>query len=191
MDEHSVIEKINSGDDQALALVYKFYRAEFISWLLKTYKCTTDEAKDIYQIAILIFYENVKNGKITKLKSSIKTYLFAIGKNKVMEEKRAKTKFIHQEERMFHLIHEPAEEGKEDMREYHVKTVEKCLQKLGDPCRSILEQYYYHKMSMRDITARLGYKNPDTLKNLKYKCMNRLKKLVEEESFHLNKLSNG
>ena len=34
---------------------------------------------------------------------------------------------------------------------------------------------------MEEITTTLDYKNANTAKNLKYKCMNRLKRLFEEE----------
>jgi hypothetical protein len=39
---------------------------------------------------------------------------------------------------------------------------------------------YYHNCSIEDITKKFGYKNADTAKNQKYKCMQRLKKIVEE-----------
>jgi len=35
-------------------------------------------------------------------------------------------------------------------------------------------------MSMDDITSLMGYKNRDTTKNLKYKCIKRLQKAISE-----------
>lgn len=189
MNENSIIERISSGDIVDLAHIYKFYRVEFISWIIKTYSCTPDEAKDIYQFSILVFYENIKNGRLRQLKSSIKTYLFAIGKNKVMEEKRARNKFIYQEDNTNTIKDDPiATEEMDERHENQLKTVEKCLKILGEPCKSILEQYYYHKKSMEEITSTLDYKNADTVKNLKYKCINRLRKSFEEESFKINRI---
>ena len=51
---------------------------------------------------------------------------------------------------------------------------------LGDPCRSILQLFYYKRMSMEDITALMGYKNAATTKNLKYKCLKRLQLTVKQ-----------
>jgi len=59
--------------------------------------------------------------------------------------------------------------------------VERCLHLLGDPCKSLLELYYYKRLSMAEITEAMEYKNVDTTKNLKYKCIKRLRKLFEEQ----------
>ena len=76
-------------------------------------------------------------------------------------------------------MEEVSEEVQE--KEMDLNLAEQCLEKLGDPCKSMLELYYYNKMSMEEITITLNYKNANTAKNLKYKCMNRLKRLFEEE----------
>ena len=60
--------------------------------------------------------------------------------------------------------------------------VETCLEQIGDPAKSLLELYYYHGMSMEEIAQKLGYKNSSTVKNLKYKFLNRLRKLYNEQA---------
>jgi len=52
---------------------------------------------------------------------------------------------------------------------------------LGEPGRTILELYYYHGKNMEEIAELLQYKNSATAKNLKYKSLLRLKKIVAEE----------
>jgi len=51
---------------------------------------------------------------------------------------------------------------------------------LGDACQQILRLFYFMKKSMEEITGIMGYKNADTVKNQKYKCMQRLKKVYRE-----------
>ena len=73
------------------------------------------------------------------------------------------------------------------MREYEEKEellqmVERSLAQLGDPCKQILEKFYYHHKSNVDIAEELDYKNADTVKNLKYKCLQRLKKIFKENN---------
>jgi len=67
------------------------------------------------------------------------------------------------------------------MKEADLQMVERCLQLLGDPCKTLLELYYYKRLSMAQITSSMDYKNVDTTKNLKYKCIKRLRRLFEEE----------
>ena len=75
---------------------------------------------------------------------------------------------------------EEPDEGPDEEVEEHIELAKSCLEKLGDPCKSILELFYYHKMSMEDIQQHAGYKNSATAKNIKYKCLRRLRKLFLE-----------
>lgn len=179
-EEKQVIDRIRSGDTKMLSKVYEDYREEFFLWLTRYFNCSSDEAKDVYQNAILVFYENIMMGKLTEMTSTVKTYLFAVGKYKMMEQKKQSYKFSG-EEQIPHL--QPEEAGLEDLQkgEKYLKMVEKCLHLLGDPCRTLLELYYYQRLSMAEITISMDYKNADTTKNLKYKCIQRLKKMFDEE----------
>ena len=67
------------------------------------------------------------------------------------------------------------------IREQQSESVEHGLDKLGEPGRTILELFYYHGKSMEEIAELLHYKNSATVKNLKYKYLIRLRKIVEEE----------
>jgi len=178
--ERHIIELIKSGDTTVLSRIYEDHREEFFLWLTKYFNCTSDEAKDVYQNAILVFYENIISGKLNEMTSTVKTYLFAVGKYKMMEHKKQSYKFAG-DEKIPNLTKEEASLEELNQKEEDLLMVEKCLHLLGDPCRRILELYYYQRMSMAEITSNLDYKNVDTTKNLKYKCIKRLKKLFEEE----------
>lgn len=175
-----VIERIKGGDKTQLESIYKAYKLEFIGWITRNYNCTEDEAKDVYQFAILTFYDNINNGRLVELKSSIKTYLFAIGKNKVLEYKKSQTRYQARDESEIADVPEIGNWDAE-LKEKNLTLVEKCLEKLGDPCKSMLQLYYYHGMSMDEITEKMNYKNRLTTKNLKYKCINRLRSIYLDE----------
>ncbi len=184
MSENDIIARIKAGDDSALANIYETYRQEFISWAIRTYSCDVDEAKEVYQLAIMIFYENIFSGRLTNLTSSVKSYLFAIGKNKVLEQKKFANRFTHNLEGGKNLISDEKPMAEIEQEEATLKLVEQCLHLLGDPCKGLLEMYYYRKKNMSEIAESLGYKNTDTAKNQKYKCMKRLKKLFEERTLN-------
>lgn len=178
MTNDMIIEKIRSGGQTELGMVYEQYRSEFIQWIMKEYHCSSDDSKDIYQLTILIFYDNIKLGKLEKLVSSVKTYLFAIGKNIAMENYRKTSRYtpIDQEKWLKeYLIDEP------DKNPYIDKfdKVKQALEKLGQPCQRLIELFYYEKKSMEEIAAMMNYKNAETAKNQKCKCMGRLRKIFE------------
>jgi len=54
--------------------------------------------------------------------------------------------------------------------------MEKALESLGEPCQTILRDFYIHNRSMADICEKFGYTNTDNAKTQKYKCLQRLKK---------------
>lgn len=176
------IERIRSGDETVIESIYKDYRNEFISWLMKMYKCSPADAREIFQSAVITFYENVVGRKLDALTCTLKTYLFAIGRKKYLEKMKSERRF-EQNVDEDSLSDNPENQVSDAFqREGRLEQVEQCLQKLGEPGRTILELYYYHGKTMQEIAVALNYKNSSTAKNLKYKCLNRLKRIVMSES---------
>lgn len=180
MAESDIITKIKSGGQTELGMIYEQYRTEFLKWLNKDYNCALEDGKDIYQVTILIFYDNIKSGKLEHLVSSVKTYLFGIGKNIVLEKIRKANRLtpIDQEKWLREYL---IDEVDESNHEQSLGIAKKALTRLGDPCRSLVELFYYDRKSLDEISVLMNYKNTETAKNQKCKCMKRLRKLCEEE----------
>lgn len=181
MSDAELLYLVQSGDPSGLSFVYEKYRKEFVNWIRKFGSCSADDACEYYQGTILIFYENVMNGKLTALQSSLKTYLFGIGKHLVLHEHRKNTR----KERVkaeFILQAHLADTTQEMMAEENdLALMHRCFERIGDPCHKLLELFYFRQRTMEEICGELGYKNAETAKNQKYKCMERLRKLVEDE----------
>ncbi len=115
-------------------------------------------------------------GKITSLSCSIKTYLYAVAKNKWREAQRAAAKHstltVASAARQRQDTADVAEEEKLQRVLFH-------LTRLRDTSRKILHLYYYQRRSISEITEIMGYKNDSTTKNMKYKSIQRLKRLIE------------
>jgi RNA polymerase sigma-70 factor (ECF subfamily) len=82
--EVNIIVRIKSGDERPLYELYRLYRNEFISWCSKNFKANEEQAKDAFQEAILDFHQNIINEKLIELTSNLKTYLFQLGKFKLL-----------------------------------------------------------------------------------------------------------
>jgi RNA polymerase sigma factor (sigma-70 family) len=180
MENHSLIERIKGKDtDRGLKEVYDKYRDEFVIWAVKHHKCSTEEAKDVFQQTVVIFYENIIYEKVTEISTRIKTYLFSIGKNKILELLRRKSKNLPHLDEQTIASNDLYINVFDEEYEEKLLNVEESLNMLGDPCKNILEQYYYLKKSMAEISELLQYKNSDTVKNMKYKCLQRLKQIYK------------
>ncbi len=179
MFDQKVIAQIRNGDERKLAEIYQAYRNDFIYWAVRNYSLAEEVARDVYQVAVVILYENIRSGKLTSLQSSVKTYLFGIGKNKIMEELAAQKKVQHiQENFRFEPLPEDSKEEKEEV----FKSLETALIELGEPCRTVLEMYYYKNYGIEEIASALNYKGTDSAKTQKYKCLMRLKKIFAQQN---------
>jgi len=178
MNNNDVIHKIKSGDKAALEEVYIKYRPEFIGWMTSVHKVSLGDAKELYQQSVLVLYENIVNGKLMEMNSNIKTYLYAVGKNKFSELKRHWNRNVAEMDDTMpdHSAFEEAER-----MDLLVNFSEKALALLGNPCKELLELYYYHRKSMVEIAEILGYKGEASARNQKYKCLLRLKDIFQEE----------
>jgi RNA polymerase sigma factor (sigma-70 family) len=176
-----IIEEIKNGNKKELADLYKAYRNEFVGWASSHYQCSKEEARDIYQASIITFYDNIMREKLQQLNGSAKTYLFAIGKNKIMELRRSEKK-LDQTQDIQNLEVEDTPDNEKQQKEYHLRIVQECLGKMGEPCKTMLELFYYHETGLDALAEMLHYKNSDTVKNMKSRCLLRLRELVMLET---------
>ena len=61
--------------------------------------------------------------------------------------------------------------------EIKIEVMNMSMTKLGEPCKSLIEDFYVHHLSMGEISDKFGYTNAENAKNQKYKCLQRLKKI--------------
>ncbi|SDD80922.1 RNA polymerase sigma factor, sigma-70 family [Mucilaginibacter pineti] len=139
-----------------------------------------DDAKDIYQEAIIVLYNKIKSGEF-ELSSKLKTYIYSVCR-------RLWLKRLSQMNRYGGDIrdfedHLPVDEELDthNDRDIQFTKMESALQLLGEPCKTIMEDFYIHNRSMQDICERFGYTNADNAKTQKYKCLQRLKKLFFQQ----------
>lgn len=177
-----IIEKIKNGDETPLLELYKLYRDEFIAWAFKKYAADRDTAKDIFQDVIITFYENVKEGKITSATSSIKTYLFAIGKFKLINAIKRNGRIGYVSDPGLINGNEPnhSHMDNQDEKEFIRDTVSKYLDQQPEDCQKILRMYYFDGLSMEQIAHKMGYKNADVAKSKKAKCFKCLAEQVKK-----------
>lgn len=53
--------------------------------------------------------------------------------------------------------------------------VAKVINNLSDPCKQLLECFYYQNLSWDEIASKLGYANAASARNQKYKCLERIR----------------
>ncbi|WP_109832579.1 RNA polymerase sigma factor [Reichenbachiella versicolor] len=169
MKDHEILEKVSRGDESALDYLYtKHYR--MMTRIVLNNNGTEDEAKDVYQDALLVFWQKAISGNLV-LTSKISTYLYSICLNLWRKELDRKTRNSGE------MVEEVTFQDFE--RNEKVKIIHECIDQLGDVCRKILTYHYFDGLSMPDIAEKLGFANADTAKTKKYKCKKKLDMMIK------------
>jgi RNA polymerase sigma factor (sigma-70 family) len=177
--ERDLLKGLAQDNKEAIESIYKQHY-NMVQGLVQNNNGTAEDAKDIFQEAIIVLYEKVKSGSF-ELHCQIKTYVYSVSR-------RLWLKRLHQMQRLS-ADQEPTEKfvSVEDDLEAHeqrnedFQLMDKAMSGLGEPCKSLLESYYLQKRSMHEIAADFGYTNADNAKNQKYKCLMRLKRIFFEQ----------
>lgn len=176
---NGMIERLRNGDESVLTQLYTKVKPEFVAWSGREYSLNEVEATELFQLSMVIFYDNVMTGKLDTLTTQVKTYVFGIAKNKARELLRKKKKEVP----IADLIPEVAAvddiEGKR-LIERQIDTIRRHLNRLAEKCQSMLKLYYYKGLDMASIARLLNYSSPGTAKNMKYKCLQQLKRMVHQ-----------
>lgn len=167
------IQDLTLGKDDALDHIYQKFRSEMILWLVRAKGCDGEVAKEIYQLSILILYEKVRSGKLTRLESSLKTYLFAIGKNKLREHRKRQNRLV--DNYLFEHLEYEDEIGAKTELEAKMSFVEGAIQQMEEKCRRILTLFYFNRCSMKSIAEQLELASDNAAKMAKNRCLNRLR----------------
>jgi RNA polymerase sigma factor (sigma-70 family) len=171
MNEKEIFERIQKGDEKALEFLYKkYYR--MMTKLVITNSGTEEEGRDIYQEALIVFWQKATSGNLV-MTAKISTYIYSICLNLWRKELDRKKRFSHEAKDAAVSIDTETEERN--------KIVAHCIEQLGETCKKVLMYYYFEEMSMQDIADKLGFANTDTAKTKKYKCKKKLDELIKAQ----------
>ena len=171
MKDNEIFERICKGDEKTLEYLYKKYYRMMTKMVISN-SGTEQEAKDIYQDALVVFWQKAVSGKLV-LTSKISTYIYSICQNLWRKELDRKRRLSHEEK-------DSIEYTEHDKQE-RAKIINQCINQLGETCRRILMYYYFDGLSMQDIADQLGFANTNTAKTKKYKCKKKLDELVKSQ----------
>lgn len=177
-DSNAVIEGIRLGDTRILTCFYASHYRTTEKLILNNNGNKAD-AEDIFQDAIMVLYVNLQDPEF-QLKCRPETYVFAVARYKWLKRLGRDKMRIFQELPEIELVAIEEVELIDFEMEYSKKDqlTRQVLLELGNPCKAILESYYFMKKSMETIAKEFAYKDADSAKNQKYKCLKRLQQIV-------------
>lgn len=177
--ESGLLKGLAQNDREAVETIYSRHFGMIQSLIINN-NGTTDDARDVFQEAMIVLYEKSRSPDF-ELNCQLKTYMYSICRRLWLKRLAQSKRFIPEINEMKNTV--PVEDDIEaqDQRNREFQVMEKALAGLGEPCKSLLEAFYLQKKNMSEIAGSFGYTNPENAKNQKYKCLMRLRKLFFSE----------
>ena len=138
------------------------------------------DAKNIFQDALIIFYEKSVEGEL-EIKLSNEAYIVGIAKHLWIKKFKSKYRLLSLDalEKQITLPRDYVEPGTTK-----TNRLLRLLEVAGKKCIELLRSIYYDKLSMNEVSQVHGFSNPHSASVQKYKCIEKIKVIVEQKSLN-------
>lgn len=171
------LDDFRKNPNAATAGIYKNCRPKFIGWGKENTRTSTHDLDDIFQNAVLIMVLNIESGRLTELVGTLCTYLFGIGKKLIQAFRRKQGRIGLPGDEAFPITKEtdPGTEARL-IAEQEDELLWGKVDALGEPCRSLLILTYREGLNSQEIAEVLGYASPEVVRQLRKRCLDKLRK---------------
>lgn len=180
---------MNYFSDEAILTGLREKRADSIRYLYREYfslaksiveknSGSYQDAEDVFQDGIIVLYQKILSGPIT-LNCSLRTFFYSICRNIWMQRLDRKWRLLYSDD----LVGEAVEEYDSVPLEINEEKIERTrlyqvhFLSLPADCQKILRMFI-SRMSLKEISAKMGFKDVTYAKTRKYLCKNMLRKKI-------------
>lgn len=181
-----VIKENNIARREAENQLFNQY-SYFIKDGMKKYSLTEEDAFTAYSDTILQTLDNI-TGLLFEQRSSLKTYLYRIFKNKCVDLIRKKTtnkRSIYQTAPLSEMMNMIADRAKNVIQQLIDKNdfdlLKTRLNELGENCRKLL-LFFADGYNDKEIALFMEYKSADVVKTSRLRCLEKLRGLYIQEN---------
>jgi RNA polymerase sigma factor (sigma-70 family) len=174
-----IVEAIQSGHNtKVLQYLYQTSLPQIIKFISLN-SGDEDEAKDIFQDAVVSLFTTVKLGKYD-LEKDVNGFLFFVSRNLWINRVKKRNRSLDISKMQLHLYEESplvvviTEEKKEQ--------IDLFLEKVGSRCKQLLKHVIYDSLSMKEIAKLMDFASEAVAKSTHHRCKQKLMDLVENNS---------
>lgn len=184
MDEKIIAALKSNNHDVVLAFLYK-EALPIVKHYIKSNSGNDDEAKDIFQDAVIILYKKMKTEELPE-NTNITSFVCFISRNLWINRARKLNKSTAIPEDGFL-------QSDENLLDNIIITERKnaligLLDQIGDECKKLLKHSVYDNQSMKEICKLMGYSSENVAKTYNYRCKQKLIQLVMKNKDMVNLL---
>jgi len=171
-----ILDSIRRGNEEGLVTLIRACRRQVTSLVLRN-NGTLDDAEDVLQDAVVVLWERVRAGRFAYA-AKLETFVFATARNLWLRRLARTRREVPGLPPDDHTADESDSTLDRMVETEEAALVQEALERLGEPCKSLLLLFYWEERTMGEIAAELGFANADTVKSKKYQCKKALEKLL-------------
>lgn len=182
IDLPGLVGRLQRGEKKAMREVFERYGDDCISFV-RNYGSNVDRAiaEDIMMDAMLSFFERAKAGKASGV-YNLRNYLLTTCRNLYLIQEKKRLQHLGKQDQLERYYYDYLKEYPdvlfEEAEERKWSSISRGLKSLGEQCQKLLKMFYYDRLSMMVIAAKLGFSGDKVAKTSKARCMKQLRKFV-------------
>ncbi len=186
--DKEIVEAIKGGKNQwVLNTLYKRTLPK-IKNLIRKMNGSDEDAQDIFQESVIIFYREVKLNKLLD-NTNIDGYIYTVARNLYLNKLRIVNRMVELKESDGNdFAEKPAIERHLEFKDSENDMMQ-LLTKLGEKCKEILKALAFEELDYQEVADKLGFASGDVVKTQKHRCKKRLEQLLDENPLLYKKLT--
>lgn len=174
-----ILQAIRSGGErQVLQYLYDtcFPR---IRRFVQNHAGSRDVAFDVFQDGMVVFFQYVMDGRFDS-KHEIGAFLFTVCRNTWFNRAKRESRYVALPDQRDYSDESPDVVDQLISHEQQ-ETIAGLLERLGEKCRQLLQYSVFYKLRNSEICSKMGFSSENAVKTRKYKCMQKLIDMVQED----------
>lgn len=168
----NLIRTTAAGREQLFIALYKSAFPSVAKYVSKM-GGSFDEAKDVFQDALVIYYEKAIAHAVS-IKTSEKAYLLGISKHLWLQKFKD------------NMLHSPIDgvdlEAVANEEDYSENKLMHYLATAGKKCMDLLRSFYYDNVPLADAASLFGFSGVRSATVQKYKCLEKVRETIKQKS---------
>ena len=171
------------GNMSVLDHLYDTYRDDFLRWAGNRFQVKSrDDLLDAWHDTMIMFYEQVRDRKLTHLTCEIKTFLFIIGYRRLIKvhKKTEKVDLVEEFDVNINIDQSINVIEEEEFLETQQAELRKAVNELPETTRRILVMRFLESKSIPEIMNEMGYASENAVSVTLSRGLKKLRDLINK-----------
>ena len=165
--------------------IYDAYRDDFLRWTHARFpSASREDLIDAWHDTMVMFYEQVRDRKLTHLTCELRSFLFLIGYRRLIKMHKAsmKTELTEEFDANIHIEESINAMESEELHETQRNLLTQAVDELPEQSRKILIMRYVEGKSVPEIMHNMGYTSVNAVSVTLSRSLKKLKETLVERA---------